>query len=227
MSRDYSPLRELAATANTVHLKSSTVFELLDELEALRAAAAKPAKLKRNDYPTVFEAVWEVYPERPGDSKKAAYKAWTARINLGATPAQMLEGAKAYAAYVKAMRIESHFVKQAATFFGPCEHYAADWTVPEATKKPAAGPAWWSTDATILAKGVELGLHPYAGEAMPSFKGRIQAALENGGVPPAPVRMAPPIVSQHPAPPIEQRGRKPEGLNLRDLVRRDPPPRAA
>lgn len=226
--RDYSPLRELAASATTVHLKSTTVVELLDELERLRAGAAKPTKVKRNDYPAVFEAVWEVYPERPGDSKKAAYKAWTARINLGATPTQMLEGAKAYAAYVKAMRIEPQFVKQAATFFGPSEHYSADWAVPATQPKPAAGPAWWSSDATILAKGAELRLRPYAGESMPTFKARIQAALDNGGVPPAPaMKIAPPIAPQQPVPSTEQRGRKPEGLNLRDLVRRDPPARAA
>ncbi|MEH6434312.1 hypothetical protein [Massilia sp. DD77] len=223
--RDYSPLRELAATANTVHLKSSTVVELLDELDALRAASAKPAKVKRNDYPAVFEVVWEVYPTRPGDSKKAAYKAWTARVNLGTTPTQMLDGAKAYAAYVKAMRVEPQFIKQAATFFGPGEHFAADWTPPEALKKPANGGAWWVSDATILAKGAELGLRPHPGEQMSSFKGRIQVAIDNDGPPPAAsIQVQPPQPPRPPAPaPAEIRARRPEGLNLKDLVRKDAP----
>jgi hypothetical protein len=51
--------------------------------------------------------------------------------------------------------------------------------------------AWWATDATILAKGAELGLRPGLGESMPTFKGRIQIALDNAGKPPA-ARASPP-----------------------------------
>lgn len=43
----------------------------------------------------------------------------------------------------------------------------------------AAGPAWWESEATIKAKGAELGLHPRAGEELKDFKGRIQAALDS------------------------------------------------
>lgn len=238
--RDYSPLRGLAATAATVHLKSSTVIELLDELDRLRAGAAKPTKVKRNDYPAVFEAIWEVYPARPGDSKKAAYKAWTARINLGATPAQMLDGAKAYAAYVKAMRIEPQFIKQAATFFGPGEHYAADWTPPVSQPKPASGGAWWLSDATRLAKAIEVGVGPaHAGESTSSWEARIRAAIDNGGAPPSPaVHIRPPVApppmvpdSAALAPVVDpsRRTGKPEGLvrMMIDLGRGVPPARAA
>jgi hypothetical protein len=77
-----------------VHLKSTTVTELLDELDLLRAGGP-PAKVARNDYPADFEVVWEVYPARPGASKKAAHEVWTARITVGATPAEMLPGAQA------------------------------------------------------------------------------------------------------------------------------------
>lgn len=225
--RDYSPLRGLAAGKPTVHLKSSTVIELLDELDRLRAGGASPTKVKRNDYPADFEAVWEVYPARPGDSKKAAHKAWAARLTAGATAAEMLAGAQAYAAFVKAMKIEPMFILQSATFFGPSERYAADWTPPEAQKKPAGG-NWWATDATILAKGAELGLSPRSGEYMGQFKARIEAALDPALAPPArvsPIRPAP--TPPAPAEP-EQRTRKPEGIgSLRDLVRRDPPPAKA
>ncbi|WP_314435898.1 hypothetical protein [Massilia timonae] len=227
MPRDYSPLRGLAAAGPTVHLKSTTVVELLDELDRLRAGGAGPAKVKRNDYPADFEAVWEVYPQRPGDSKKAAHKAWATRLTAGATVAELLGGAQAYAAYVKAMKIEPVFVKQSATFFGPSEFYLADWTPPEAQKKPTGG-NWWATDATILAKGAELGLSPRSGEYMGQFKARIEMALDPSLSPPAavsPIRPAapPPTLSQP-----EQRARKPEGIGaLRDLVRRDPPPARA
>jgi len=225
--RDYSPLRGLAAGAPTVHLKSLTVVELLDELDRLRAAGAKPAKAKRNDYPSDFEAVWEVYPARPGDSKKAAHKAWSARLVSGATVAQLLAGAQAYAAYVKALKIEPVFVKQSATFFGPSEFYLANWTPPEVQKKPAGG-NWWSTDATILAKGAELGLSPRSGEYMGQFKARIELAMDPGLTPPAATTPIRPIGAPPAQPQAEQRTRKPDGIGaLKDLVRRDPPPARA
>lgn len=59
----------------------------------------------------------------------------------------------------------------------------------EVQAKGAAAPkretAWWATDVTIIAKGTELSMMPNPGEGMPSFKARIQAAIDNGGVPPA------------------------------------------
>ena len=226
--RDYSPLRGLAAGAPSVHLKSSTVIEMLDELDRLRAGGAAPAKVKRNEYPADFEAVWEVYPARPGYSKKAAHKAWAARLTLGATAAEMLSGAQAYAAYVKAMKIEPVFIKQAATFFGPGEWYACDWTPPPASQPKQVGGNWWASDAAILAKGAELGLSPRSGEYMGQFKARIEAALDPTLTPPAAVSSIRPLIApQAPAQP-EQRARKPDGIgSLKDLVRREPPPARA
>lgn len=220
--RDYSPLRGLAAAAPTVHLKSTTVVELLDELDRLRAGGAVPKKAARNEYPADFEAVWEVYPERPGDSKKAAHKAWAARLAAGATMAEMLAGAQAYAAYVKAMRTEPTFIKQAATFFGPGEHFAADWTPPPVqAPKPTAG-NWWATDATRLAKATEVGVGPSRpGESAASWEGRIKAAIDNGGTPPPRAANIRPAGAAANAP--EQKGTKPEGLDLRALLRRAPP----
>ncbi|RJF99036.1 hypothetical protein [Noviherbaspirillum saxi] len=60
------------------------------------------------------------------------------------------------------------------------------------TPKKSDG-AWWATDATIAAKGTEFGLIANPGESMQQFKGRIQAAIDNGGKPPAP-KPAPAIV---------------------------------
>ena len=225
--RDYSPLRGLAAAGSTVHLKSTTVVELLDELDRLRSAGAAPVKAKRNDYPTDFEVVWEVYPARPGDSKKAAHKAWAARLAAGATVAEMLAGAQAYAAFVKAMKTEPMYILLSATFFGPSERYAADWTPPEVQKKPAGG-NWWASDATILAKGAELGLSPRSGEYMGQFKARIELALDPGLVPPAAAAPIRPVATPPAQAQPEQRARKPEGIGaLKDLVRRDPPPARA
>jgi hypothetical protein len=227
MPRDYSPLRALAAGALTVHLKSTTITELLDELDLLRAGS-RHAKVFRNDYPADFEVVWQVYPARPGASKKAAHKAWAARITIGATPAEMFAGAQAYAHYVKAMKIEPQFIKQAATFFGPGEHFAADWTPPVNQPKPT-GANWWACDATILAKGAELGLSPRSGEYMGQFKARIELALDpalkQATAAPTVMSIQPAVVA--PTQP-EPRMRKPEGIgSLKDLVRREPPPARA
>ena len=217
--RDYQPLRELAATRETVHLKSSTVTELLDELEALRASAA-PAKMKRNDYPPAFDEAWQAYPARPGANKRATFKAWSARIKAGVTAETMLVGVRAYATYIQAT---GQYLKAPETFFGPDEHYTCDWTSPPApAPKPATGGAWWATDATRLAKAMEVGVGPSRpGESTQSWEGRIRAAIDNGGAPPAPaahIRPAGPAANMP-----EQRGMKPAGLDLKALLRGAPP----
>lgn len=190
--RDYSPLRELIASRETVHMKSSTVAEILDELEVLRAAAAPP-KMKRNDYPAAFEEVWQAYPPRPGANKRLTFKAWSARIKAGTTVEAMLIGTRAYAAYIQAT---GQYIKSPETFFGPGEHYDLDWTPPETIKKPATGGAWWLSDATRLAKANEVGVGAaHYGESTQSWEARIRAAIDNGGKPPAPqvfVRPTPP-----------------------------------
>jgi len=197
--RDYSPLRERAAKSEVVPLKSSTITELLDELEALRAASA-PAKMKRNDYPAPFEEVWQAYPTRPGANKRATFKQWTARIKAGVSAETMLAGARAYAAYIE---VTGQFLKAPETFFGPMEHYACDWTPPEVAKKPPSGGAWWLSDASRLAKAMEVGVGPaIGGESKNAYEARIRAAIDNGGKPPAPqvfVRSTPPANDLVPA----------------------------
>jgi phage replication O-like protein O len=76
-----------------------------------------------------FEEAWALYPKRDGGNSKAgALKAWNARVKAGVSPADLLAGVRRYQAYcVKEKMIGSRFVKQAATFFGPDEHYAEAW----------------------------------------------------------------------------------------------------
>jgi hypothetical protein len=49
--------------------------------------------------------------------------------------------------------------------------------------KAGGSGAWWISDATVTAKGAELGLNPLAGESILTFKGRIQQAIDNAGKP--------------------------------------------
>lgn len=95
---------------------------------------------------------------------------------------------------------------------------AAALKVAGAAAPKSSGGAWWVSDASITAKGLELSLTPNPGERMPDFKTRIQAAIDNGGKAPAPAasRITPPR-------PIEPKGVKPEGLDLKALVGRSAP----
>ncbi len=81
-------------------------------------------------YSEEFEQAWKDYPRRPGENKKNAFKAWSARIKAGALAEDMHTGARAYAAYCKALQTAANFIKQPETFFGPSEHYLANWTPP-------------------------------------------------------------------------------------------------
>lgn len=83
--------------------------------------------------------------------------------------------------------------------------------------KQATG-SWWATDASIIAKGAEFKLTPLPGESMQTFKGRIQATIDNDGKPP--VQAMAPISSPTP---IEPKGVKPAGLDLKALVGRSAP----
>lgn len=82
---------------------------------------------------------------------------------------------------------------------------------------PKANGAWWATDELIIAKGVEMKMTPLPGEVMATFKGRIQCAIDNGGI--APVREMSRVSTTAPDRP---KGIKPDGLNLKALLRPGP-----
>lgn len=92
-----------------------------------KAAGDKPSA--QMIYPDEFEQVWSVYPKRAGgNSKSDAFKAWNARIRDGTTTAEILSGVERYAAFVKAEGIlNTQYVKQAKTFFGPGMHFREPW----------------------------------------------------------------------------------------------------
>ncbi|MFP2239927.1 hypothetical protein ACLEX4_15540 [Pseudescherichia vulneris] len=92
------------------------------------------AQSKKNKYPTEFEEVWLVYPKRAGgNSKSEAFKAWKARIKSGVAQQEILNGVLRYAAYVVGTgKLNTQYVKQAATFFGPSNHYEDEWNIPNA-----------------------------------------------------------------------------------------------
>ncbi len=96
-----------------------------------------PAEKPKSSYSEEFELAWKEYPKRAGGNSKAdAFKAWTARIKSGATAQELTDGVRRYAAYVTtAGKLNTEFVKQASTFFGPSKHYEEPWTTTSAAGK--------------------------------------------------------------------------------------------
>lgn len=72
------------------------------------------------------------YPDRAGDQGwRKAQKAANARIAEGYTPNEFIEGAKRYAAYCEVTgSFGTQYVKSAAAFLGPENHFLLPWTPP-------------------------------------------------------------------------------------------------
>lgn len=135
-ARDFSELREAASDGRPHLCWVADVHAALDELESLRAKV-KPAK--PSGYTDDFEDALAAYPPRPGSSKAMAFKAWNARLAAGATTIEMIAGTRRYAAYCAAERTEPSYIKMPATFYGPGEHFSADWTVAKAAPSGRSG----------------------------------------------------------------------------------------
>lgn len=99
---------------------------------SLVVVPAKPrtVKAKPGAWSEDFEAIWPLYPRKPGMSKADALKAFSARVNEGVSIDDLQAGVQAYAAYVLAARTEPKYIKSPETFFGPGRHWESDWRPP-------------------------------------------------------------------------------------------------
>lgn len=146
-----------------------------------------PNTKKKNNkpYPDAFEAAYAAYPARPGASKKDAYKAWIARINAGVEASVMHDGVERYAAYCVAAGVEPRFIKQPATFFGPGEHYLADWTSAQSasTYSDSSMTVIESYNAVLGANGwPEAVVQPYSPERAAAIAEFVRFSDKPGGV---------------------------------------------
>jgi len=116
----------------------------------------KKGKKGKNNYTDDFEAAWTEYPKREGNNPKgSAFKAWNARLNNGHSVEDLIEGVRRYARFCRAKgQIGGQYVKQAATFFGPDEHFLADWQVakPAVIQDPLNAPSYDQTQWDELDK---------------------------------------------------------------------------
>lgn len=91
------------------------------------------------EYTDEFNAIWAVYPKRPNQNKRKAFKAYKARINAGVTHQMLMQGVVRYANYARNMQTEPRFIKACETFLGPDNHFLLDWHAHRAAV-PAAKP---------------------------------------------------------------------------------------
>lgn len=99
-----------------------------------RSAAAAA----QSEYDDDFEAAWSLYPRRPNNPKKRAFKAWKGRLRAGAMIEDLAAGVRRYAAYIQATGREgTEYVMQAATFFGPDDRWAEPHEIQSASPRDA------------------------------------------------------------------------------------------
>lgn len=113
-----------------------------------------------------FDTFWSLYPRKV--ARKAAQLAW-AKLN---DPQQRL-AIYAIHAHAKQWRIEGramHIIPHASTWLNG-ERFLDELE----GAQPIS--AWWQSEATIMAKGTEIGLPARPGESLSDYKGRIQVKL--------------------------------------------------
>ena len=79
-----------------------------------------------------FAEAWELYPKKQG--KKEAEAAYNRAVRDGTSHAEIMQGIKAYAEYIKATKTEDQYVKQGGTFFRQ-NGWKDDWTISQPNEK--------------------------------------------------------------------------------------------
>lgn len=216
-------LRLAAQSVPAVLIDSAQLLELLDAAE--RAPKPKAPRTPRQANPDDEKCARWLYTAVLGTAPRAKqpnFTAWADEVRLmrerdGRTHREMCE-------LFQWAHTDSFWRQNILSPTKLREHWDKLTIKREAAAqpKPAAASAWWSSEASKLAKALEVGVGPArAGEAAATWEGRIRAAIDNGGAPPAPaaqIRPAGPAANT-----AEQKGTKPEGLDLRALLRRAPP----
>lgn len=115
--QDQGKAKDMTSSALTLTLTSTCTST---STHMPRSASVSPAQLSP-DYPPEFEEFWRAYPEGRRKEKKAAYRAWKARLNAGAKPEQLITAATLYAQECKGK--DPRYIKLPKTFLGPDDHW--------------------------------------------------------------------------------------------------------
>lgn len=140
-----SILETVAESETVTHHATKTVADSATRLYRTEVNTDMVCLKAKDTEPEGFAECWSAYPKREGGNSRAdALKAYRGRLKNGALPDDMLAGVRRYAAYCAAKgMVGTAYVKQAATFFGPGEHWKELWdaptAMPAADQKPETG----------------------------------------------------------------------------------------
>ena len=112
---------------------------LEENIKTIGSSDDKPEDVSpntKNKYTEEFEEIWDEKPNRQGaNPKRKAFQAYSARLKEGHTPEKILAGVKRYKQHLEEQKkMNTPFVMQMATFLGPDEHFAEQWTFNETGK---------------------------------------------------------------------------------------------
>ena len=153
--------RPAASVSVSVSTSTSTTTTAADAAAELveDAVMRKKARIEtKTEEQPAFVAAWERYPMRAGgNSRKLAHRAFAARVAEGVPLADLIAAVDRYAAFVRATGREgTEYVKQAATFFGPGEHWREGWDVPRLPADRSPGAANGESAAMALMRRQDL-----------------------------------------------------------------------
>lgn len=137
--------------------------------------ASRPA----HEYSQEFETAWKSYPPRAGSNPKTkAFKVWQARLKQGHTAQAMTDGTVRYLNFCKATgKLNTEYVMQAATFFGPDNRFAETWEAPAPPPKVNGTPRP-VTDAETITLGKKHRIDARPGESMDAYRTRLHQTIE-------------------------------------------------
>ena len=94
---------------------------LVPSTHVSRSASVSAPDQPNTNYSPEFEEFWQSYPRGRRKEKKAAYRAWKARVKAGAKPEQLIRAATLYAQECKGK--DPRYIKLPKTFLGPDDHW--------------------------------------------------------------------------------------------------------
>ena len=115
----------------------------------------------------MFEEFWKHYPRKV--SKKSANQEWNKLTPL--EQMKCLEVIHKHNDYWKSLATEPQFIPHPRTWL--YQGRFDDELEIVAAKPKETTVAWWSTEATVIAKGHEVGLSRSPGDDIHTFKGRV------------------------------------------------------
>lgn len=137
----------------------------------------------KKDFPPEFDLAWQHYPRRAGGNPKPrALKAWRARRRDGDSADLITEGVKRYAKFCRETgKINTEFIMQACTFFGPDKHYLATWATP-APRSPPGKKTFHGglmSEAETVALGKQHRIEARVGESMDQYRLRLSREIDS------------------------------------------------